>query len=370
MKKNKILIVAGSFYPEISPRSFRTTELAKELARQGNEVVVYIPFKGIDYSDFLAENPMQINYLGTLKYKAIKLKGNRLELLLRRAVRRALNLLFAYPYIEFMFKVSKSLKYESGYDLLISIAVPYPIHWGVAKVRSNKHKIAKTWIADCGDPFMGITADTFRKFFYFKYIEKWFCRKSDFITIPFEGAKSGYYPEFHEKIRIIPQGFRIDNLNLPDFKKTHNYPCFAYSGGLFPGQHDPRPLLNFLSEYKRDFKIVFYTSQTSMLLPFKRTLGAKLIINEYVPREDLLRVLSGMDFLINFSYKAGTQLPHKLIDYAITGRPVLNIASDANFSSLLEFLDGNYAGKMDVVPKENYDIRMIAEKFTRLHTNN
>ena len=31
----RILIVAFSFYPIISPRSFRTTELAKELARQG-----------------------------------------------------------------------------------------------------------------------------------------------------------------------------------------------------------------------------------------------------------------------------------------------------------------------------------------------
>jgi len=33
----KILIVSNAFYPEISPRSFRTTELAKELSRQGHK---------------------------------------------------------------------------------------------------------------------------------------------------------------------------------------------------------------------------------------------------------------------------------------------------------------------------------------------
>ena len=35
MDTKKILVVSSAFYPENSPRSFRTTELVKELARQG-----------------------------------------------------------------------------------------------------------------------------------------------------------------------------------------------------------------------------------------------------------------------------------------------------------------------------------------------
>lgn len=38
MLPRKILIISRSFYPMNSPRSFRTTELAKEFARQGHEV--------------------------------------------------------------------------------------------------------------------------------------------------------------------------------------------------------------------------------------------------------------------------------------------------------------------------------------------
>ena len=35
----KILIVSGFFYPQNTPRAFRTTELAKEFARLGHDVV-------------------------------------------------------------------------------------------------------------------------------------------------------------------------------------------------------------------------------------------------------------------------------------------------------------------------------------------
>ena len=40
------LLVSVSFYPENSPRSFRATELAKELCRQGHKVLV----SGVDIS--------------------------------------------------------------------------------------------------------------------------------------------------------------------------------------------------------------------------------------------------------------------------------------------------------------------------------
>jgi len=363
----KILIISGSFYPAISPRAFRAAELAKELSRQGHDVTVYFPTEGKDYSSFEIENNLKIIDLGQLKWKGISLKGGRIELLVRRAFKRVLQLLLEWPDIELMFKVSRILKTENEYDLLISIAVPYPIHWGVARARSAERRIADCWIADCGDPYMGDTTDSFRKLFYFKYIEKWFCRKADFITIPFEGARSAYYPEFHDKIRIIPQGYQLDNLNIPEYKKVFDYPVFAYAGGFIPGRRDPGQLLDFLSACNRRFKFVIYTSQNNILLPFKRTLGEKLIIREYIPREELLVVLAGMDFLINFDNNTGTQLPSKLIDYAITGRPVLNITSETNPSLILEFMEGNYNREMNLEPMMNYDIRVVARKFTRLH---
>lgn len=371
MEKKKILIVSASFYPQNSPRSFRTTELAKEFARKGHKVVVYIPHNGFDYSKFLKENNLQIRYFGALRFKAVGLKGNRIEMIIRRALNRVLNLMFEYPNIEMMFKVSKHLRKENGYDLLISIAVPYPIHWGVAKARSRKNKIATVWVADCGDPYMGNTTDTYRKPFYFKYVEKWFCRKTDFLSIPIEGARTAYYPEFQEKIKIIPQGYELGKLKIPEYlKKDNSRPVFAYAGGFIPGKRDPGPVMDFISKCNVDFQFVVYTSQSSLLLPYRDSLGDKLIIREYIPREDLLVILAGMDFLINFDNNTHTQLPSKLIDYAITGRPVLNISAETDLSSILDFINGDYTNKMVLPIPENHDIRIIAEKFILLNNDN
>jgi glycosyltransferase involved in cell wall biosynthesis len=368
MDKKRILIVAAVFYPSISPRSMRATELAKELARQGHEVHVYLPESEYDYTDFLHENPIQIKSLGKLTYKAIELNGNRVSLLFRKGLRRAMGLLFEYPGIELMFKVSKYLKKESGYDMLISIAVPFTIHWGVAKARSRRNPIATTWVADCGDPYMGDTTDSFRKPIYFKYIEKWFSRKADYITIPIEAARPAYYQEFQDKIRVIPQGFRLDKVNLPEYRKEFTYPVFAYAGGFIPGMRDPRRLLEYLSEREVQFQWIVYTGMTDLLEPYQEALGEKLVIREYIPREELLKVLSQMDFLINIDNNTHTQLPSKLIDYAITGRPVFNISSDTDFSLLMEFFKGNYAGKMDLAPPGDYDIRTVTSKFLLLQT--
>jgi len=58
---------------------------------------------------------------------------------------------------------------QTKYDLLISIAVPYPIHWGVAAVwaKDKSKNLAPNWIADCGDPYCFQENDTFKPPFYF-----------------------------------------------------------------------------------------------------------------------------------------------------------------------------------------------------------
>lgn len=365
-RTRKILIVSGTFYPSHNPRAYRTTELARELARRGHEVTVYFPAEGRDYSTFERDNHMLIKDLGSISKITVQLKGKRFEFIIRRIIRRALQLVFEWPEIFLMFKVIQKLKTEGKSDLLISVAVPHPIHWGVARVRSRRRDITDCWIADCGDPFMGDRMDSFRKPFYFKYFEKSFCRRADFITIPIEAARSAYFREFHSKIRVIPQGFQLNELELAGYEKTHEYPVFAYAGGFIPGKRDPRDLLNALSASELKFKFIIYTDTDSLLLPFKPDLKEKLDIRGTIPRKELLQVLAQMDFLVNFDNNIVTQLPSKLIDYAITGRPVLNITSDLDENVLLEFLEGNYRHRMELEDPENYDIGNVADKFLQL----
>ena len=366
MDKKKILIISRGFYPDISPRSFRATELAKEFCRQGHDVTVLTVPRDYNYDEFLSLNQnLRIQSVDRLIFPNINICGGRYMSLFSRGIRRILMLLFEYPAIELMFKVAKALKNESGYDLLISIAVPYPIHWGVAKARSSGHLISKVWIADCGDPYMGCVTDSFKKLFYFGFIEKWFCKNADYITIPMESARSGYYQEFQHKIRIIPQGLSLDKITIP--KRLNNeVPTFAYAGSFIPGIRDPNKFLQYLVSINRPFKFIIYTNSGELLYPYAEQLKERIEIRKYIPRNEVLNVLATMDFLVNFDNNTSIQSPSKLIDYALVQRPVLNITSDFNVSVVDEFMNGNFTHKLEIPDVKHYDILNIARQFISL----
>jgi glycosyltransferase involved in cell wall biosynthesis len=369
MESKKILIVSHSFYPQNSPRSYRTTELAKEFARQGHKVTVLIPELTPEQTDFCKREGLKAKTLGRLRWKSPDFGSSKAGFLLTRAAHRILSLGFEYPYIEVMFLVNRALKKENGYDLLISIAVPYPIHWGVTWARKKKHRIAQTWVADCGDPYMGCVTDSFKKLFYFKYIEKWFMRRADFISIPVETAKAAYYTEFHKKIKVIPQGFKITPMVAPGVKYDKATPRFAYAGSFIPGIRDPRQFLDFLTSLKNtDYTFYIFTNKPDLVKGYTSQSNSKIIVNGFIPRDELLPFLAQMDFLVNFDNNTKTAVPSKLIDYAITGKPVLNIENPLVPDRIINFLRGDYSHALEMPDIDRYRIENVCGQFITLAT--
>ena len=367
--KKKILLVSNGFYPEISPRSYRATELAKEFSRQGHKVAVISKKRDHDYSDFLKEYPIVFKMWGKQVLPAVYNFRQKPFSFLSRITTRLLLVLFEYPGIEEMVRVKRMLKHEAGYDLMISFAVPYPVHWGVAWARTRKNLIAVKWVADCGDPYMGDVLDSFRKMFYFGYLEKWFCRKADYISVPIKGAINGYYPEFHHKIKIIPQGFDFDLNEKEKEQPANEIPTFAYAGGFLPGARDPEPFMNFLKNLDLPFRFLVYTNKPDILNEYRQVMNEKLVISSYIPRNDLMKLMSKMDFLVNFDNNTTLNSPSKLIDYAITNRPVLNINSNFTGEDLLAFLNGDYRRRMLLPDPEQCHIKNVSQLFLDLLEN-
>lgn len=355
----KILIVSKAFYPNLSPRANRTSQLALEFVRLGYDTTVLLPDLDVSfYKQYSEETKIKFQNLGVTKFKPFSGDG-----LISRILNRLLLLLFEYPDIELAWMVNKALKKVTNFDLLITIAVPHPNHWGAAQVRKKK-KGYKVWVADCGDPYMGCRTDTFEKLFYFKYIEKDWCRKCDYIAIPEESTKYAFYDEFHPKIRIIPQGFNLDAVIIPAYTKNP-IPTFAYAGGLALHYRNPVPFLEFLSTLDIDFKFVMYT-QSSIPESFRNKLGNKLVLLDYIPRSELLVVLSKMDFVVNFENNTSVQVPSKLIDYSIINRPVLSINSQLNSDLIMQFMYGDYSNKYKLPDLARYDIKNVASQFIDL----
>lgn len=359
----KILLITSSFHPVISPRSFRATELAKELVRQGHDVVVATHYDST-HEQFAIENGVKFSYLPKLKWKEISIVGNRITSMVKRAIRRTMQLVIEYPSIELVRNVKKFINSEDDkYDAIISIAVPYPIHWGVAA--SDWKRVSNIWIADCGDPYYGDTSDSFKKLFYFKYIEKWAFKKMDIVTIPIEEGKKGYFKEFHSKIHVVPQGFDFD-INKSTYSQNA-VPTFIYAGGFIPGYRDPKPFLEYLTKVDKDFKFIIYTKSTSLIKPYLKKLGDKIETRKYIPREKLMMELSKADFLVNIDNAEVVQSPSKLIDYKIAGRPILNIKKgDVDEKVICEFFDYNYSNQLNIENLNRYNIKNVVKQFISL----
>ena len=367
--KKKILIVSKYFYPQNSPRSFRTTELTKEFAKLGHDVTLIIPKNDKIHPTFEKAYNITIKDLGKRKFTELDVRPDESKALIffKRALRRVLLLLFEYPDIELMFLVKKALKNEKNYDLLISIAAPHTIHWGVAWAWKKKSNIANTWVADCGDPYYLSIHDSFKKIFYFKYLENWFSKKADYISIPFEGLKKYFFKEYDDKYRIIPQGFNFEDIEISNKPIDNEVVTFAFAGGFIKNSRDPRKFFDLLLKVKIPFQFIVYNRQPEFTQPYKEVLGNKLIIKNYVPREQLLNELSRMDFLVNFEYDITNQLPSKLIDYSLVKRPILLIINKKfNTVVINEFLKKNYTNQFRFDQIERYNIKFVALQFLDL----
>lgn len=367
MKPLKIVIVTQNVYPALHPRSHRSTQLALGLASAGHHVTVYsLLGKNYDYSIYEKDRNIKFKNLGESKLGLNDSEGNLSFTIFNRGMRKLFWKYILYPDIEMVPMIKKALKKENDIDMLISIAVPYITHLSIANLKKTN---AKCWISDCGDPF---TKNPFHKHpKYLEYFERKWCKKTDYIVVPIEEAKNGYFEEFRDKIKVIPQGFNFENVKLATYKRN-SIPTFAYSGVVFENLRDPSLFLNYLTTLETPFKLIVYTVKGTIFDRYKDLLGNKIELREYVERDKLLYELSKVDFLINIKNRSGVQQPSKLIDYATTKRPILTISSDfveSEKNVFDEFLIGNYTNQTIIENIERYDIKNVIKEFTNLYKN-
>lgn len=354
-----------------TPRAHRGTELIKELVRKGHEVTVYAVLGSYDYSAFLKEFPITLKSVPVrFQWHPYSSDADGKRYLIDKILGRILGRKYFFPEIEFYYCLPKALATEVKHDYVISIADPHSLHWGVANFKKQyPEKFPAVWTADCGDPFMfaGKAAKHLQKF---ERYERMFCAACNYITVPFEKAKEAYYEEYRSKIRAIPQGFNFD-LSLVENrtpKPINQIPRFAFAGMFINDIRNPQLILEHLAQSARQFVFEVFTPYTELLQPYMGRLANKLVIHRPIERQALLHQLAQMDFVLNIeNLNSPTQLPSKLIDYAISGRPILSLnPQQPDYDKIDRFLEGDYTGRFTVDVIENYHISNVADKFLEL----
>lgn len=353
----KALIISKFFYPENTPRAFRTTELALELRRRGYDVTVALPEQ---YQPFAESYDLKFFSLGK---EPKELKAG----FFGKVLSRLLYIFLDYPDISLMFSTYKLLlKNKIEYDLLFTIAFPHPIHWGagLAKKKMKGLKFPKFWIADCGDPYMG--NKLIKPLPYFKFFERTFCKYCDAISIPIETAKDCYYTDFQDKISVIPQGFRFEKTDSEIYERN-KIPTFIYGGTFYKNIRDPRPLLDYLSTLTIDFKFIIYSDSDLLIKPYYEILKERLEFRGLLRRDQLIQIFTKADFLINIENGTDKQNPSKLIDYGISKRPILSVSSsNLDRKKMEEFLNFNFENASPLPSLEDYKIENVVDKFLKL----
>lgn len=373
MRKN-ILIISRSTYPSIDPRSMRTNELSKEMVRQGHKVTLYVLTSNYDYTSFEEETGVTIKSLGKTYLSKYNHDSGKSLNFFAKVFNKLVGKYIEFPDIELIRNTYLALESEFStqkekIDLLITIAVPHPIHWGATlfKTRNPQTLTDTTWVADCGDPYMG---NPFKKPpSYFKYIEEWFCNNVDFITVPIKDAVDAYHSKFKHKLRVIPQGFDLDSIdNSVDFSPKNSIPTFIYAGTFYRKYRDPSALLDYLVKLDKNFRFIVYTKNTKFIAKYMTKLGTKLIVKPYITRNELLKKMKNADFLINLENPSAAQSPSKLIDYAMAGRPILSIntSKKLNTKKIDDFLNGCYQDSLKIDNIEQYDIKRVVQQFLAL----
>lgn len=361
---SNILIVTHWFYPRQNPRAFRAFELYRELSKKNSVDVLIGDWKrllkhGDDYHTLDCFSGQEV------LNKNAKLSNKNIIQIGIKIIQFFIGDRYLLSGGQFLYK-SIDLK---KYDAVISIGLPFYVHWIVAK-KIRKYHAKVLSISDWGDPFDG---DKVRKIApYFTRIQKNICNTFDYVVTPTENAIPYYqkYKMNKDGIKVIPQGFDFSEIVISDYQ-PNEIPHFAYAGIFYHDKRNPEPFLNYLSQIDKDFVFTVYTVKhgpmyQNVLMKYKDILKEKLIINDVIPRIECIKRLSTNDFLINIDNLGGVQVPSKLVDYTLSGRPILNFKQDEIPEELFnEFLSANYSGQY-TINIDNYNIKNVAAKFEGL----
>ena len=375
--KLHILIVARWYAPSKNPRAFRTTELVREFGNRGHQVDIFLPIgcKKFKYENIVYHNIPMFKEKSVYEAGQSEMHTNLLKrglMIIKKILRYLIgdsprNLLYGVYLIKYLYKISDKNKY----DMVLAISYPFYVLLAVSVFRFF-YKEKSIFVADCGDPFYYNPANS--KAFYLKYLEKFVLHQFDYIVVPTFSAILAYQNyNLSNRIKIIPQGVKIININETLYKPCR-IPTFCYAGVFYEKIRNPEYFFQYLCNIPSDFQFVVYGLPDfftmKILKKYKEILKNKLVIRKPIEREKLIYEMSKMDFVINFDNDNSSQVPSKLIDYAMSKRPILSFNEKTFRADIFSnFLKGIYDDRFQV-DLQKYDIKNVVNSFLSLVEKN
>jgi glycosyltransferase involved in cell wall biosynthesis len=173
------------------------------------------------------------------------------------------------------------------------------------------------------------------------------------------------FPRYAHKYVVIPPLVSLPEKtpDLPNpFQSAHEKPLrLVFVGSLYRKIRNPAFLLRLFNALARkagneglELHIVGTLHDTAHLFrPYGLFLGRQLFLHGLRPREEAAAMLQHADVLINIGNDTPYQLPSKVVEYAATGKPILNFIKTRQDSAMAFFKD--YPAVLNVLETGNFD---------------
>lgn len=363
-----ILIISHSYKPLLNARAFRWSSIAEEFVGRNIRVDVVTAWqkgqprketiKGVNVyrtGGAVIENlrgrlrsPQKRTGLANFNNES-RQKPSRFKALVSRGLHRLHDNTwkqlywpdYACLWIYAAVKQANALLEENRYDAIYTISDPFSSH--LAGYEINKRWPGLFWLVDIGDPFSFRSGTPTNNHWLYSYLnlktEKKIFDAASVITVTTEPTRDKYLSLFEEakqKMHVIPPLIaNTTEQNMASLKETTQGSVkMVYVGTLYKSIRNPRYLLRLFerltqSQSGTQVELHFYGSLNDCsdeFAPYRQYLNKSLFIHGLVNREQVFLATNKASVLVNIGNDNIYQLPSKVVEYAASGKPIINIA--------------------------------------------
>lgn len=324
----RILIVSPYYHPHENPRAYRCTLLSEYFANMGSEVHV---LTSNDHRLGNESSRIKIHRVGVStpdkRWTKDKTAARSLPVpnFIKSIYRRQ-----TFPDVSSSWlKAAKSkfsqLLDQQNFDVVISSSLPFSSHLLVYKtIDAYKFK----WIMDIGDPFAFLGLNNSKRKID---LESKCIARADSIVVTNDGIRSKYLEHFElppDKIHTIGP-ISVDHRHEHRPKHSSSKIKVGYFGSFYAGVREPSDFIDHLQSTNDSLldKIEFHF-YGSIKKKFAQAITSRIQNHVHfhgaISRNQIQSKIQDMDILLSFGNRSGVQLPSKVVDYALSGKPILH----------------------------------------------
>lgn len=396
----RFLVLAYSYQPFTNPRAIRWTALAEHWAASGYDVDVVCGWKpgllrkqtlqgvrvhrvGGSLSERIRSRMRPQRDSGKMETAGPRPQSNRL---IRKLAKTCHDLTWKKLYWPDAYclwyaaalRASRQLLETRKYDALLSVSIPFTSHLVAHQLRKSLRGAA--WLADVGDPFSFSSATPPNNTsIYHRTNVAWegkVFRATDHISVTSDQTADRYrqmYPDCASKLVVIPP-LVSDSIEPvapgPHWKTTDRSIRLVFTGTLYRAIRNPQFLFDVFERLLRTplgsrLELHLYglvNDCRDLVERYQTRLGEHLHVHGPVSVKKSREAIADADVLINLGNRTECQLPSKIVEYAATGKPILNISSIAADSSAIFLKD--YPALLTVCGNENDPTTAQIERLT------